>query len=246
MKSLAVYSIKGGVGKTATAVNLAYSVAKEGYRTLIWDLDPQGASSFYFRVKPKVKGGFKALFRRRRPLDNVIKGTDFDGLDLIPADFSYRNMDLRLNDSDDPSKQLAKILNPVKKEYDVLIMDCAPNISLVSENVFRSAHALLVPMIPTPLSVRTFEQLLSHLKKHKLNCVRTFPFLSMIDLRRRLHRELGESLPKRFPDFLAASIPYSSIVELMGQRRAPLPSYAPSSAPSQAYDEMWAELKNRL
>ena len=246
MKNIAVYSIKGGVGKTATAVNLAYVIAQQGYRTLIWDLDPQGASSYYFRVKPKVKGGFKSLLRLRQPIEKVIKGTDFDNLDLIPADFSYRNMDLRLNDAKNPQKHLAKIIKPLKSEYDFLILDCAPNITLVSENVFRMAHALLVPIIPTPLSVRTFVQLSAHLKKHNIDRVKTFPFLSMMDSRRRLHRELGDTLPRRFPDFLAASIPYSSMVEQMGQRRAPLPSYAPGSIPSKAYFDMWEELKRRL
>src|ERR1700678_838768 len=96
MRIYAAYNIKGGVGKTTTAVNLAHLSATGGHRTLLWDLDPQGAASFVFRIKPKVKGGGKALIRGKRPLDEAIKGTDFDNLDLIPADFTYRNMDLLL------------------------------------------------------------------------------------------------------------------------------------------------------
>ena len=94
MKVLATYNIKGGVGKTATAVNLAYEAASRGNRVLVWDLDPQGAATFYFRVQPKVKGGGKALVSGRRELDEVIKATDYDNLDLVPADFSIRNLDL--------------------------------------------------------------------------------------------------------------------------------------------------------
>ena len=96
MKIFATYNIKGGVGKTTAAVNLAYLSAADGYRTLLWDLDPQGAASFLFRIKPRVKGGGKALIRGTKALDDAIKGTDFDHLDLIPADFTYRNMDLLL------------------------------------------------------------------------------------------------------------------------------------------------------
>ena len=96
VKIFATYNIKGGVGKTTAAVNLAYLAAADGHRTLLWDLDPQGAASFLFRVKPRVKGGGKALIRGTKALDDAIKGTDFDDLDLIPADFTYRNMDLLL------------------------------------------------------------------------------------------------------------------------------------------------------
>ena len=97
MRIYATYNIKGGVGKTTTAVNLAYLAAESGLRTVLWDLDPQGAASFMFRVKPRVKGGGKALILGKRSLDETIKGTDFDNLDLIPADFTYRNMDLLLD-----------------------------------------------------------------------------------------------------------------------------------------------------
>ena len=99
MKIFATYNIKGGVGKTTAAVNLAYLSAADGYRTLLWDLDPQGAASFLFRIKPRVKGGGKALIRGRKALDDAIKGTDFENLDLLPADFTYRNMDLLLASS---------------------------------------------------------------------------------------------------------------------------------------------------
>ena len=105
MRIYATYNIKGGVGKTTTAVNLAYLAAEAGLRTVLWDLDPQGAASFMFRVKPKVKGGGRALISGKRPLDDAIKGTDFDNLDLIPADFTYRNMDLLLDLGDAKSRR---------------------------------------------------------------------------------------------------------------------------------------------
>jgi chromosome partitioning protein len=99
MKIYATYNIKGGVGKTTAAVNLAHLSAADGQRTLLWDLDPQGAASFLFRIKPRVKGGGKALIRGTKTLEGAIKGTDFDNLDLLPADFTYRNMDLLLGTS---------------------------------------------------------------------------------------------------------------------------------------------------
>src|SRR5690606_30492016 len=129
VKVLAAYNIKGGVGKTATAVNLAHLAAEGGARVLVWDLDPQGAASFYFRVKPKVKGGSRGLVTGKRDLDAAIKGTDHDNLDLVPADFSYRNMDLELDATKKPTRRLAQLLRPLRREYDYVVLDCPPSIS---------------------------------------------------------------------------------------------------------------------
>lgn len=246
MRVLAAYNIKGGVGKTTTAVNLAFVAASEGFRTLVWDLDPLGAASFCFRIKPKIKGGGKALLRRERKLDSAIKGTDYEGLDLIPADFSYRKMDLALGTVKKPMRQLAQLSKPLAKAYDYLFLDCAPSISLVSENVFRTADALLVPMIPTTLSLRTYQQLLRHLDKHGLKDLRLLTFFSMVDRRRRLHREILETLPLRYPNILATDIPYASQVERMGLERAPLGDYAADSMAAKAYASLWNEIVQRV
>ena len=103
---LASYNIKGGVGKTSAAVNLAYLAAREGASTLLWDLDPQGASTYLLRVKPKVKGGGRRLVHGETDAEARIKGTDYDRLDLLPADFSYRHMDLHLDDTKRPTRRL--------------------------------------------------------------------------------------------------------------------------------------------
>src|SRR3954454_22637157 len=159
MKTLATYNIKGGVGKTSAAINLAYLAASSGAPTLLWDLDPQGGSTFLLRVKPKVKGGAGKLVRGKSDVAGQIKGTDHERLDLLPADFSYRHMDLALDGTKRPTRRLARVLAPLKAEYDLIFLDCPPSISLVSENVFEAADVLLVPLIPATLSSRTFAQL---------------------------------------------------------------------------------------
>jgi chromosome partitioning protein len=246
MRIIGVYNIKGGVGKTATAVNLAYLAARDGLRTLVWDLDPQGAASFYFRIKPKVKGGSKKMLRGKREMDELIKGTDYDGLDLLPADFSYRNMDLVLDEAKRPAMRLLKLLRPLSYEYDLIFLDCPPSISLVSENIFQAADALLIPTIPTTLSLRTYSQLLDFVSKNNLDLLKLMPFFSMVDRRKRMHLEIMRDLPKRHPELLASHIPYSSDVERMGKYRKPLSEYAANGPAAKAYEDLWQEVKSRV
>jgi cellulose biosynthesis protein BcsQ len=243
MRVLATYNIKGGVGKTATAVNLAFLSALNGKRTLVWDLDPQGAASFYFRIKPRVKGGAEKLIRGRIGLDARIKATDFPGLHLLPADFTYRHLDLYLDHTKNPVRRLARVLEPLRSEYDLIMIDCAPSISLVSESVFRAADTLLVPTIPTHLSLRTLHQMLTALQQVKTKRLQVLPFFSMVDRRKALHRQIAE-LGREIPvPFLQTQIPYSSLVEQMGTRRAPLHAFTRASKPALAFESLWGEVK---
>ncbi|MCD9624172.1 ParA family protein [Rhabdothermincola salaria] len=248
MKILATYNIKGGVGKTAAAVNLAHQASLEGHRVLVWDLDPQGAATFYFRVKPKVKGGGEALVRGRRELDRAVKGTDFDNLDLVPADFSYRNLDLLLDEAKKPLGRLGKLLAPMKSDYDIVVLDCPPSISLASEAVFRAANALIVPIIPTTLSARTFDQLDGFVNEHPevVKKLKIMGFFSMVDARKSLHREMVEELRAQRPGLLETPIPSATDVERMGVHRAPVAAYAPTSRAAKAYAALWSEITDRL
>ena len=246
MKVLACYSIKGGVGKTASAVNLAFVAARNGYRTLLWDLDPQAASSYYFRIKPKIKGGSKAIITGKQALDDVIKGTDFENLDLLPADFSYRNLDLLLDDNKKPTRQLRKRLKPLADEYDVILLDCPPSISLLSEAVFAAADVLLSPIIPTTLSLRTLEQLKSFIEEKELKNLELITFFSMADRRKKMHREIMENIRSQHAEILSTAIPYASDIERMGLERKPLGSYSSKSTSTIAYNSLWQEISARI
>jgi chromosome partitioning protein len=244
VKILATHNIKGGVGKTATAVNLAYIAARRGLRTLVWDLDPQAAATFYFRVRPK-KGGGRRIILGKEKLDRLIVGTDFEGLDLLRAHFSYRNMDLALDRTKDPAAQLRRLLKPLKPDYDCIILDCPPGISLAAESVFFAAHALLVPTIPTTLSLRTLAQLVRYLEKRSSARARVLPFFCMVDLRKTLHRRICEHT-NRSHGFLEARIPYSSVVEKMGEYRAPVGAFASGSQADRAYRSLWEQIHERV
>jgi chromosome partitioning protein len=239
---VATYSIKGGVGKTSAAVNLGALAAADGLRTVIWDLDPQAAASYLFRVEPKVKGGGKQLIRGKREPLAVMKGTDVEGLDLLPADFSYRHLDIQLDKRKQPLQGLARVLDQLDDGYDLAILDCAPSISLVSESVFTAADLLLVPLIPSTLSVRTFEQLQDFLARGPQPAPDVLAFFSMVDRRKRLHKQLLAELP----GVTDVAIPSASAVELMGLERAPLVVTAPRNPASLAYVALWDRLRASL
>ncbi len=246
MITIACYNIKGGVGKTTSAVNLSYLAAQAGARSVVWDLDPQGAASFYFRIMPRIKGGSSRLFRRKRDLEDAIKATDYPRLDLIPADFSYRNMDLLLKQQRKPGTRIRKLIKPLRGEYHFMFLDCPPSISLVSENIFAAADVLLVPTIPTTLSLRTLQQLIAFCDTEEYRHLRVIPFFSMVDRRKKLHREIIEGRSGVLSNAPVNYIPYASDVEQMGVRRTPLETYAHASPAARAYRDMWAELQPAL
>ena len=251
MKTLALFSIKGGVGKTAAAVNLAHLAARGGARTLLWDLDPQGAASFHLRIRPKLGGGVRRLVKRKNRLAEAVKASDFAGLDMIPADPSLCRLAFELNDLGDPLARVGRLLRPLRDDYDLIFMDCAPGLSLVSDAIVRASDLVLVPIIPTPLSLRACAQLLDHAgtkarKTTEAHEAAIMPFFSMADRRRRLHRDLMIEFADRSPECSRIFIPYATEVEQMGHRRLPLAAFAPSSAPARAFEQLWDHVARRL
>jgi cellulose biosynthesis protein BcsQ len=246
MEIIAIYNLKGGVGKTTTAVNLAYRSAREGWPTLLWDLDPQGAATFLLRREAHVEGGAKELIRGDVDPSELIVATDYPNLDLLPADFSYRRMDVHLHQRKNSAKRLFKLMRPLKQRHACLMLDCAPGISLVSENIMHAADALVVPLLPSPLSVQTLEQLLDFVARKKWADLKVLPFFSMVDRRKRLHKETTAKLRKRFPLILSTEVPYGSEFERITLRRAPIEAYAPRSAAAEVYRALWREIDARL
>jgi len=246
MPVIAVYNIKGGVGKTATAVNLSYLASRDEGKSLLCDLDPQSSATYYFRIKPKIKSGSKALIKGGKLINKSIKGTDFENLDLLPSDFSLRNLDIIFDDAKKSKRRLRSLLRPLRKDYNYIFLDCPPNITLVSENIFQAADYILVPIIPTTLSQRTYEKLIKFFKEEKLNREKLIPFFSMVEKRKNLHREIIGSMPKNIKSFLESQIPYSSEVEKMGIKREPLVFTKPNSVAAKAYKSLWNEIRQRI
>ena len=246
MKIVAVTNIKGGVGKTTTAVNLAYLCAAGGRHTLLWDLDPQGDASYTLRCEPTTNASAKKLIAGKLDLPEVLIPSGYSNLDVLPADFSYRNFDVHLSARKHPTERLLKMSRSLREVYAALWLDCPPGISLLSENVLRAADALIVPLLPTPLSVRMLTQLRDFIVVNEWSDLVLLPLFSMVDRRKSLHHEVIAATREQFPETLKTEVPYWSEIERMSQRRAPLPSYAPHSEAGQIYAALWSEIQERM
>ncbi len=246
MKTIAFYNLKGGVGKTTSAVNTAWYAARWQQRTLLWDLDPQGAASFYLGMDDTP--GYRAgnLLKGRQTLASLVQPTRWPGLNVIPADLSLRNADLKLAETSGAKNRLKQLIAPLDESCDLLILDCPPTLSPVAESIFAAADYLFVPVIPTPLSLRALEQVQQWLAGKRFGHLQLVPFFNMVDRRRDLHIQMLVKRPAALRHGLKTWIPYSTHAEQMGDHRAPVAEFAPYTPAAQAFRALWFEILDLL
>jgi chromosome partitioning protein len=242
MTVLALYNLKGGVGKTASTINLAYLAAVDGIKTLIWDLDPQGSSSYYLNAEPTVKNESKKIFTDEIALKDAVQETIFENLWIIPADISARHADLLLDEMKQSKKKLKSLISSLKGQYDLVILDCPPGISLLHDNIFNAADWVLMPNIPTTLSIRSYETVIRYFDENGIDQVKIKCFFSMVDHRKTIHYEVMQQFYKD-KVFFKNYIPSLSDIERMGIYQQPLFEFANTSYAAQCYRDLWAEIK---
>lgn len=245
MKTIALFNIKGGVGKTTSVVNLAYLAAQAGLRTTLWDLDPQGCAGWYLGVNDaELEKRAAKLIEGKLPPSELLLPTRHENLSVIPSDFSARKLDVLL--AEQGNKTFKALLKSIGEEQDLVILDCAPALSSTAEQIFSAVDILLVPLIPTPLSLRAYDQLKEFLDQKKWSDLKVVPFFTQVDRRRKLQGEVIENRKKLYPESLKTYIPYASALEQMGVHRAPITVFSSSSPSGLGYWLLWAEVKKLL
>jgi len=239
-----IYSIKGGVGKTATAVNLAALASFEGEKTLLIDFDPQASSTFYLKVKPKIKTTVKKLLKGKSPIANQIKATDYIHLDMLPASAAFRDIELLLSQHKRPADMIREMIKPLKNDYQWVFIDSPPGLTLLAEAIFNASNLVLVPVVPTTLSVRTYNDFKKFIADHPLRPKSNYKgFFSMVERRKSLQRDIMNDWNFKKEQFLETYIPYLSDVEKMGVYQKPLLGFKPTSDAATAFTNLWVEIK---
>ncbi len=166
-KIIAVANQKGGVGKTTTAVNLAAALGQLGKRVLLIDADPQGNATSSFGVDKKQPITlYEILLEGAKAADGVLQ-THYQNLWLIPSGIGLAAATFELSEQQDRLGGLKKALSPLAAEYDFIIIDCPPELGLITVNVLTACHTVLIPIQPEFFALEGLSQLMATIRKVK-------------------------------------------------------------------------------
>jgi chromosome partitioning protein len=145
---IAMCNQKGGVGKTTTTINLGAALVETGRKVLLVDFDPQGSMTVGLGISAHEldQSIYHVLMDREVSIKDLIMPTAVDGLDLVPSNIDLSAAEMRLVTEVGREQVLARVLKPIRKDYDVILIDCQPSLGLLTVNALTAADGVLVPL----------------------------------------------------------------------------------------------------
>jgi chromosome partitioning protein len=251
MRTIAVVSMKGGVGKTTLALSIAVSMAREMKRKgrlLVVDSDPQGnASMTLLDGEPPADPTLSQVLLAEVEVKEAIRPSSRPAIDLLPADASLADCTLLLADQMGREQRLRAALRDVEKQYDVCIIDAPPTMSLLNVNVLNAAQSLVVPVDPgiySAVGLGKLQETVEQVRRHLCHPDLAIVALAIVRIQRhKAHADFERQLRELYGSLvLKATVPDSVMVSVACSHHKTVVEYAPASPAAVALERLVKEL----
>lgn len=250
-KIVAFANQKGGVGKTTTCVNLASYVAAMGKKVLVVDLDPQGSATSGLGIdKTKDLKTIYDLISGDTAIDEVIKPTRLEGLDVIPSTVDLAGAEIEMVHMPQREKIVKGILDNVKEKYDFIMIDCPPSLGLITVNALTACNSVIIPMLCEYYSLIGITQLMNTIRLIKFHLNPTIDVegvvMTMKDNRSNLTKQVSDEILKFFGKKVYFTyIPRNIRLAEAPSHGKPILIYEPDSKGAESYLSLAEEFLNR-